>query len=69
MVSRRTTVGAFSTLIGASPPIAARVGEAFAFAAELDLKRAQLAEVEVDLANGGDSADTDGLADDSRAAA
>ena len=47
----------------------ARVGEAFAFAAELGLKRAELAEIEVDLANGGDSADTDGLADDSRAAA
>ena len=47
----------------------ARVGEAFAFDAELGLKRAELAEIEVDLANGGDSADTTGLADDSRAAA
>ena len=47
----------------------ARVGEAFAFDAELGLKRAELAEIEVDLANGGDSADTAGLADDSRAAA
>jgi hypothetical protein len=46
-----------------------RVGEAFAFAAELDLKRAELAEIEVDLANDGDRADTAGLADDSRAAA
>jgi hypothetical protein len=47
----------------------ARVGEAFAFAAEFDLKRAQLAEVEADLANNGDSADTAELADDSRVAA
>jgi hypothetical protein len=47
----------------------ARVGETFAFAAELDLKRAELAEIEVDLANDGDRADTAGLADDSRAAA
>ena len=47
----------------------ARVGEAFAFDAELGLKRAELAKIEVDLANGGDSADTAGLADDSRAAA
>ena len=39
-----------------------RVGEAFAFAAELDLKRAELAEIEVDLANDGDRADTAGLA-------
>ena len=33
-----------------------RVGEAFAFAAELDLKRAQLAEVEANLAASGDEA-------------
>jgi N12 class adenine-specific DNA methylase/adenine-specific DNA methylase len=33
-----------------------RVGEAFAFAAELDLKRAQLAEVEADLAASGEEA-------------
>jgi N12 class adenine-specific DNA methylase/adenine-specific DNA methylase len=47
----------------------ARVGESFASGAELDLKRAQLAEVEADLANDGDSADTAELADDNRAAA
>ena len=47
----------------------ARVGEAFAFDAELGLKRAELAKIEVDLANGGDSADIAGLADVSRAAA
>ncbi|MBR1231668.1 helicase-related protein [Bradyrhizobium sp. AUGA SZCCT0182] len=46
-----------------------RVGEAFAFDAELGLKRAELAKIEVDLANGGDSADTAGLADVSRAVA
>ena len=46
-----------------------RVGEAFAFAAELDLKRAELAEIEVDLANDGNSADTAELANDGRAAA
>ena len=33
-----------------------RVGEAFAFAAELDLKRAQLAEVEANLAASGEEA-------------
>jgi hypothetical protein len=47
----------------------ARVGEAFAFGAELDLKRAELAEIEVDLANDGNSADTAELANDGRAAA
>ncbi len=47
----------------------ARVGESFAFAAELDLKRAELAEIEVDLANDGNSADTAELANDGRAAA
>ncbi len=47
----------------------ARVGEAFAFAAELDLKRTEFAEIEVDLANDGNSADTAELANDGRAAA
>src|SRR6202043_2031804 len=47
----------------------ARVGEAFAFGAELDLKRAELAEIRVDLANDGNSADTAELANDGRAAA
>ena len=45
-----------------------RVGEAFAFDAELGLKRAELAKIEVDLANGGDSADAAGLAHVSRPA-
>jgi hypothetical protein len=47
----------------------ARVGEAFPFAAEVDLKRAELAEIEVDLANDGNSADTAELTNDGRAAA
>src|SRR6266702_8690820 len=46
-----------------------RVGETFAFAAELDLKRAELAEIEVDLADDGDRADTAELENDGRAAA
>ena len=46
-----------------------RRGLRLRLAAELDLKRAELAEIEVDLANDGDSADTAGLGDDSRAAA
>jgi N12 class adenine-specific DNA methylase/adenine-specific DNA methylase len=47
----------------------ARVGEAFAFAGELDLKSAQLAEIEANLANDSDSADTALGADNKRAAA
>jgi N12 class adenine-specific DNA methylase/adenine-specific DNA methylase len=46
----------------------ARVGEAFAFAAELELKQAQLAEIETDLASSSEEAETK-KEEESRAAA